>query len=32
MKQYKSHGYSPFVGHGDCDEVGHGDGPNDIKV
>ena len=25
MKQYKSHGYSPFVGHGDC--VGHGDGP-----
>ena len=20
MKQYKSHGYSPFVGHGDCDE------------
>ena len=30
MKQYKSHGDSPFVGHGDC--VGHGDGPNDIKV
>ena len=27
MKQYKSHGYSPFVGRGDCDEVGHGDGP-----
>ena len=25
MKQYKSHGYSPFVGHGDC--VGHRDGP-----
>ena len=25
MKQYKSHGDSPFVGHGDC--VGHGDGP-----
>ena len=28
MKQYKSHGDSPFVGHGEVTgTIGHGDGP-----